>query len=75
VGCPAEPIILHLPGNEEIMKSKQDAQLYVGIDIAAQTFSAAWGSSMNQIGSAQTFEKPVYPFWCPAILEPPSRST
>jgi transposase len=39
------------------MKSKQDAQLYVGIDIAAQTFSAAWGSSMNQIGSAQTFSQ------------------
>jgi transposase len=39
---------------------KHDDGLFVGIDIAAHTLTAAWGQSVTEIGPAQTFEqKPV----------------
>ncbi len=36
---------------------KHKDQLYVGIDIAAKTFTAAWGTSATAIGPAEEFEQ------------------
>jgi transposase len=41
--------------NEDEMNS--EGWLLVGIDIAAKTFTAAWGHTSMEIGSAQTFEQ------------------
>ena len=44
-----------LSGGENLNQSK--IQLIVGIDVAAKTFSAAWGPNGNHIGSAYEFEQ------------------
>jgi len=57
--CSAEHIIAQQTGNEGMMDEGKEARLSVGIDIAAQTFTAAWGSTVSQIGAAQTFSQTV----------------
>jgi len=37
--------------------SSSPHKLFVGIDVAARTFSAAWGSNGNMVGSAYEFEQ------------------
>ena len=39
------------------MTENRNHRLCVGIDIAAKTFSAAWGIRADQIGTAQTFSQ------------------
>jgi transposase len=34
-----------------------DQKLFVGIDIAAKTYTAAWGSQGQEIGAAQTYSQ------------------
>jgi transposase len=40
-----------------MMGETSEPKLVVGIDIAAQTIAAAWGSEVRQIGAAQTFSQ------------------
>jgi transposase len=32
-------------------------QLFVGVDVSAETVDAAWGEHKDEVGSAQTFEQ------------------
>jgi transposase len=57
VDCSAESIVPQLPENERKMSKPKGEKLYVGIDIAARSFTAAWGTTMQQIGKAQTFNQ------------------
>jgi transposase len=57
VDCSVEPIVPQLPENEGKMSQPKEQKLFVGIDIAARTFAAAWGTTMPQIGRAYTFNQ------------------
>jgi len=39
------------------MSQPKEQKLFVGIDIAAKSFTAAWGTTIQQIGKACTFNQ------------------